>query len=308
MYNAGRSSGLAKFCSKSLLLWIFIIFLIWAYILHSFSLPHFSLPTKLNRPDSSIESNVQSLLAETQRLVSEVIHANVTVAHTLRSELQHVMSIDSSTQLRFLQTQIDALKEENEALRTKTKGNGYGNIDTHTNAHTSTDTTANIVKKKWLVVGIPTVARPHNEDYLLQTLASFASQLPSYIHDEWYGSIIIHILNFQSVYNKDIQHIVYDKALEHYTHPSNPLRMYFKFTTVQTHEVPPDPIHTHTHTHTQTDRGDANHPGYIVRRQTRSIYTTIQKSMGMGEHYLFLEDDMQLCPLGMIHIHACIRA
>ena len=43
------------------------------------------------------------------------------------------------------------------------------------------------------------------------------------------------------------------------------------------------------------DRGNANIPGYIVRRQTRNIYTTIQKNLDIGKFYLFLEDDMEFC-------------
>ena len=47
------------------------------------------------------------------------------------------------------------------------------------------------------------------------------------------------------------------------------------------------------------DTGSPNRPGALVRKQTRDIAATMKAALGMGELYLFLEDDMEICARGL---------
>jgi hypothetical protein len=49
----------------------------------------------------------------------------------------------------------------------------------------------------WLVIGIPTVARVHSEDYLLKSLLMIANQLPSDPSDLFYGKVLVNVVNVQ---------------------------------------------------------------------------------------------------------------
>lgn len=48
------------------------------------------------------------------------------------------------------------------------------------------------------------------------------------------------------------------------------------------------------------DEGSPNKPGYKVRKQTRNIVSVMRAAAGRGEYFLFSEDDMLLCPNGMM--------
>ncbi len=51
--------------------------------------------------------------------------------------------------------------------------------------------------------------------------------------------------------------------------------------------------------------GNANKPGYLVRRQTRSIAMVMKESIDVANYYLFLEDDMEYCYNGLIATQVC---
>jgi hypothetical protein len=72
--------------------------------------------------------------------------------------------------------------------------------------------------------------------------------------------------------------------------------MYFHFAEAEAADLAPDPV-----SGSKNDRGNANKPGFVVRRQTRNIVTVILKNMQRrGKYYLFLEDDMQICSNGFL--------
>ena len=50
------------------------------------------------------------------------------------------------------------------------------------------------------------------------------------------------------------------------------------------------------------DKGDANHPGAKVRAQTRDVAALLKAAAGSSDYYLFAEDDMRLCPHGLVNI------
>lgn len=144
------------------------------------------------------------------------------------------------------------------------------------------------VSKKWLVIGIPTVRRPNHEDYLIRVLFSMFHQLPTDPDDIFYGKVLIVIVNLQP----GGEHSRYSEAKVRYGDS-----IYFKFVDYYDELQIPDPVSGAT---AENDFGNANHPGYRVRKQTRNIVSVMRQSIGLGKYYLFLEDDMQFCPQSLL--------
>jgi len=66
----------------------------------------------------------------------------------------------------------------------------------------------------------------------------------------------------------------------------------------------PDPLAGRTQ---QNDPGNANKPGYLVRRQTRNLAMVLHTVQEKSRYYLFLEDDMRLCGQGFTALHYLIH-
>ena len=155
---------------------------------------------------------------------------------------------------------------------------------------------------KWLAIGIPTVARTHDEDYLMKSIDAIANQLSTDPSDLLYNKVIVHIINVQINSNPHHKHIVFDQVRSKYSSANNhPKSQYFIFTEIDESDILPD-LKYDSASNAVKDHGDANHPGFLVRRQTRNIVTVIRKSLHLAQFYLFLEDDMQICANGLLAI------
>ena len=119
--------------------------------------------------------------------------------------------------------------------------------------------------KKWLTVGIPTV--PREDNHLGTTLESWIRQLPVHDKDPLYDDVILVVMNMHGA-----GHDWFYKAKEKYS-GSHPFSRYFRFTE-ETHKSP-DPV---PHLTATKDAGDANHPGFRVRKQTRNIVSLMTES------------------------------
>lgn len=155
---------------------------------------------------------------------------------------------------------------------------------------------------KWLVIGIPTVARAHHEEYLLEALESIAQQLPTDPDDLMYNQIIVNIVNMQVNANPEIRHTVYEQAKAKYSH--HPLSASFQFSELRSDEILADPL---PNRNSKNDPGNANKPGFLVRRQTRNIVTVMRRNINKAKYYLFLEDDMKLCQNGFLAINYMLQ-
>lgn len=142
--------------------------------------------------------------------------------------------------------------------------------------------------EKWLVIGIPTVQRANNEDYLLKTLRAMSEQLPTSPSDLLYGKILISIVNVQ---DNPLTHTRYYEAKEEFQQKHDPRSIYFEFHDSAGPDVNPMPG--------SNDQGTPNKPGARVRRQTRDIAKVVKLSINKAQYYLFSEDDMVLCPSGL---------
>lgn len=168
-----------------------------------------------------------------------------------------------------------------------------------------TTATATSKNKKWLAIGIPTVARRNDLDYLLKMLAALVDQLPLDEDDPWYHNILIHVINMQVNNDPGHRHVIFDKAKGLYGPGSgSPYKEYFQFSELLPSDVAKDPI---PNRNAQNDPGTANVPGYLVRRQTRNIAYVMQRSVNLAKYYLFLEDDMMLCPQGFFAIQYLLK-
>ena len=157
---------------------------------------------------------------------------------------------------------------------------------------------------KWLVVGIPTIPRMNNEDYLLQTLESIAEQLPTDPHDLLYHKVLIHIVHINDI-PENAHHVMYEQAKSKYSHPMYKKREYFKFSSFTSREdYLSDPLPNRT---ALNDLCTPKEPGYVIRKQTRNLVTVIRKSLNYGSYYLFLEDDMLFCPNVLIAMQYLLK-
>lgn len=76
--------------------------------------------------------------------------------------------------------------------------------------------------KRWLTIGIPTISRPGNPEYLLETVNAITSQLPTRPDDPLFDRIIVVILN-----NSPNHHPVFEKVRQ--SVESGPYKTYFRF-------------------------------------------------------------------------------
>ncbi|GMH64123.1 hypothetical protein TrST_g1155 [Triparma strigata] len=134
-------------------------------------------------------------------------------------------------------------------------------------------------EKKWLTVGMPTVPRPEN--HLGETIDSWLKQLPLHAKDPLFDDVILVVMNVHGPGHK-----WFDEAKQKYTNSEK--SRYIKFIMLE------NPLNDPTHG--RQDKGDANHPGHRVRKQTRDISTVLSHSLGLSDFFFFTEDDMLLCP------------
>lgn len=273
--------------------------------------------------------HIQSLIDETHKLLHEVVAANLSISPAAIHDL-HALTADTNNvnkDLKELNKQLTRLedgyticmKEKYDlSLALHTCRNDLHlkpkSISPHTTANVATPCPAALVNiptqstdvptashrtdDKWLVIGIPTVSRANNEPYLLQSLETLAALLPSDPADLMYDRIVVHIVNLQVNAHPEKEHIIFAQAKAKYSAVSgHPKARYFIFTDITKDEILPDPKQG---ANAKNDQGNANKPGFLVRRQTRNIVTVMRKNLHAAKYYLFLEDDMQFCSNGLL--------
>ncbi|KAK3263399.1 hypothetical protein CYMTET_27790 [Cymbomonas tetramitiformis] len=143
--------------------------------------------------------------------------------------------------------------------------------------------------KYWLIIGIPTVPRRNDIDYLTTTLQTLLEQLPADKADPFFGKVGVFVMN-----NKPGDHKVYDRVKEYYKtgEGAGGRAAYLHFLDnpgVVKDPAPhlPDPDDLHNPT---------NRPGRGVRKQTCDLVTLIEMARDISDYYLFMEDDFAVCP------------
>lgn len=288
---------------------------------------------------------IQKLLHETSTLLREITETNITEKtrqqleagrRAINADIEHLESKLSGIERKYADCVLESQQiqkkletcEKQASFRPFTDraaGQLADHISTPLFPNLSSNPTASSSSGYWLIIGIPTVSRRHNEDYLLQCLQTLSDQLPSDPSAQHYNRVLIVLVNMEGSSHKRF----YEAELIYSTKQQHPKSHYFRFITVEPSQHLPDPKQG---TNEANDQGNANVPGFRVRRQTRSIATVIHQvlkltnSTGLSSsnvasdssssnsispnthnnrisphsYYLFLEDDMLLCPSGFI--------
>ena len=264
--------------------------------------------------------HLKNLLIETTHLLHDVMKSNVTVDANIRRDVSRLNQERKTVVADMARLQLSASNDRQTILKCseeRKKDNDLLNIckqslESSLNMVPSVatqevkfiDNVHNLKKPdKWLVIGIPTISRTNNEDYLLLSLATFADQLPNSESDLMYGQVLMIVVNMQS--SEAGPHLRFNEAKEIYG-TKNPKSIYFEFIDNSEDyfhkfdiDLMTDPVPGAT---ILNDLGTPNKPGYRVRKQTRNIVSIMRKSEGKGKYYLFLEDDMKFCPSGILAI------
>uniref|UniRef100_A0A7S1U3S5 Uncharacterized protein n=1 Tax=Phaeomonas parva TaxID=124430 RepID=A0A7S1U3S5_9STRA len=138
-----------------------------------------------------------------------------------------------------------------------------------------------------LVIGMQTVPRPNDLDYLGQTLRALVGQLPTDPSDPWYGMVRIVAIKVSPG-----PHRRFEEAKTAMAQLPGGSAVTFLELVEPPGKDPggADPP--------RGARGGPNVPNATVRKQTRDIVATLRACDGLADAYLFLEDDMELCPRG----------
>lgn len=241
--------------------------------------------------------SVQKLYESTKDLLREAIASNVSLHN-----LDHSVTNSNSLKFTSIEEQIHHLLHPNInsnliPLQTETSkeiNNNNNNKNNNNNIPPPLGKNGNI-NDKWLVIGIPTVGRPNNENYLIRSLQKMSSELPSHSSHLQYAQVIIAIVNVDGP-----SHSRFYEAREIYRDS-----IYFKFFELDESEITRDPKGPHATA--ENDKGNANIPGYRVRKQTRNLVSVVKKTYFLGRYYLFLEDDMEFCHEGFLAIQYLLQ-
>eukprot|EP00455_Lapot_gusevi_P039690 TRINITY_DN4455_c0_g1_i2.p1 TRINITY_DN4455_c0_g1~~TRINITY_DN4455_c0_g1_i2.p1 ORF type:complete len:424 (-),score=68.11 TRINITY_DN4455_c0_g1_i2:169-1440(-) len=151
-----------------------------------------------------------------------------------------------------------------------------------TSSTTSTSTSGSL---PWLIIGIPTIARSDNADYLSQTLDHICRQLPTDPKDPLFRQVQVVITKMKSD-----PHPVFEKAKNHFS--QTPCAPYLLFV-VNSQPNTPEPI---------LDPGSNNVPGSKVRQQSRDMASLLRSPdiVDKSQYFLLMEDDFRLCKMGLM--------
>jgi hypothetical protein len=136
--------------------------------------------------------------------------------------------------------------------------------------------------EKWLIIGIPTIPRKNNEDYLLQTLKSIDESLPKDKKDPFFERIQIVIIN-----HKPNLHSIFDKAKKEFERNNN-----FQF--LEKDSIP------------LGNKKETQYIPFKVMKQTLDVIDLLREVKGKSEYFLFMEDDFNLCHNGIKSIYHLI--
>ena len=137
-------------------------------------------------------------------------------------------------------------------------------------------------EKLWLAVGLPTVPRLNDEDYLGTTLNAFERELfPA--ESLLAGAVGVFVVNVHGAGHKR-----FDEARERFS-----TNAAFRFS-----EKAEDPALTANRVDPPHVAGNANRPGWKVRKQTRDVASVLRIVKDEARYFVFGEDDMALCDHG----------
>jgi hypothetical protein len=263
------------------------------------SLPSSPSPSSTSSPS---HSQLNELLQEAAKVIAQLSPPSSPPINSSTPSF-HPTEPDQRQQIQFYKQQIEKLTLSSQALLHQCEIEKSSQVKKCVSEHFSSPSSQQSRQHSsrpsslpWLAIGIPTISRRNQEDYLLQSLDALIHQLPSDPSDLFYGNILIIVVNLQP---NPLDHLRYQEAKALYTNPSHPKSIYFEF---HDHASPDQNPYPNRH-----DSGTPNHPGALVRKQTRDLVKVMTLSINKSSYYLFLEDDMTLCSSGYITLSYLIN-
>jgi hypothetical protein len=145
---------------------------------------------------------------------------------------------------------------------------------------TNNSPSGNSLDIPFLIIGIPTVPRKHNEQYLLKTLQSIKKQLIRDPSHALYKKIQVYVMNNTPL---GVKHEIFEIAKTNFDNNS---AFHFLQNDFKLQDANPE----------AKDAGNSNVPGHIVRQQTRHVAALAKAAVGKSHYFLFMEDDFEACP------------
>eukprot|EP00899_Mesostigma_viride_P027133 jgi/Mesvir1/7604/Mv06336-RA.1 len=139
----------------------------------------------------------------------------------------------------------------------------------------------------WLAIGMPTVPRPGNPDYLLRSIASFVEGLPRDDLDPFYRQVQLVVMNNQPGNHSAF----YEVRGEVEAHGVQTARDHISFIDNPGTVLDPDP----TLPEPNDRRNPNDYPGSHVRNQTAHVLELMKMLQPKATLYMFLEDDFIFC-------------
>lgn len=165
--------------------------------------------------------------------------------------------------------------------------------DSHIETTTTDDTSTSLA---WLAIGIPTIPRHNDTDYLTSTLEYLLSELPSDSKDPLFDKVRVIVMN-----NSPGQHLVYAKVQNRVIQGSHDPNDIFAQKAALYVEFVDNPGSVEDPTREDKPEPDdfdnpTNIPGSQVRRQTCDLIELMEMAQPVAHYYLFMEDDFRMCP------------
>lgn len=156
-------------------------------------------------------------------------------------------------------------------------------------------------RRPWLAIGIPTVARPDNVDYLSGTVRALVAQLPTVRSDPMFDSVQVVVMN-----NEPGQHDAFRASRDKHAFAGAAFASAIDFVdnVERVERTPYEALELSKADRagmSKAARGQARPPDSKVQQQTRDVAQLLRyvAEVHRPEFYLFMEDDFLLCPQGL---------
>ena len=149
--------------------------------------------------------------------------------------------------------------------------------------------------RPWLVIGIPTVPRRNDLDYISGALDTLVRALPATPADPLWRRVVVLLMSNAPAGS----HLRFEQLQRKYGDPTGAAATYRP----ELHFVV-NPAPLRDANPAARDEGAPNFPGWRVRKQTRDVASNLRYAAATfnPRFYLFVEDDMAFCGQAMLAI------
>ena len=166
----------------------------------------------------------------------------------------------------------------------------------------------------WLLIGIPTVPRPSGTEYLSTTLAHVVEAMPDDPADPMHGQIRCLVVNMRPG-----KHAAFEKLKRQHAASAGSGAVLFENRPTDSTESS-EPLYSATaveHVEAKANaaaavvrpqpRSDELQRYKKVRQHTRDVVAMLRLAHRRSRHFLFMEDDVRLCPFALLALQHVVR-